>query len=626
MKSLRVAELPSSGWGHHYEVGRRYRDLVERLTVLAQHQPVQYRRRVLLAALGGYAVILAMVLLLVGVAVLCIGAIFFAKGFAGFGIKFAIIASLLAFGVARSMVIPAYRPEGRRLLQSDAPRLFALIEMTRRSVGGPTIDAVYLTDELNASMAQPPRFLIFGVRNFLTIGLPLMQSLTADELASVIAHELGHSVGDHGKSAAFVYRVRTRWMQLSERLPDGLVAGLLRRFFSWYGPWFNAYSFVLARSQEYEADRIAAQFTSPAIAGSALTRIDLQAHRFGEHWNEVWRESRVSAAPTVMPYIAAREALRSTDCNEFLLARALARSTDLNDTHPSLADRIAAWGLTAKLPDPLRVSAAEDLLGELEVELIQRFDDEWWSSNKQWWELGHTQAAGEAEEHVQLRDLIHDGGMTLDDHQRYIELTELIENPVAANEARRRALADFPDAHVIRFHLGASLLELGEMEGVQHIESAIESWPAIGTAGYRLIIDHLRALDDEDVPHYVQLLEESEAIDEIANVESSSIDESVTLEPLELPPEAREKLSGALRPIEGLKWVAAGQRTLKTRNERQIVFAFDCTDTVSAQYVLDQVGEAMLPNGDYLGFRYTRSEKWLVKALNGLEGSGLFVR
>jgi Zn-dependent protease with chaperone function len=626
LKSLRVAELPSTGWGYHYEVGRRYRALVEQLSVFSRQQPDAYRRRVFLAALGGYAVILAVVLLLIGVAALCIGAIFFAKGFAGFGIKFAFVAGLLAFGVARSMVIERYRPDGVRLSEADAPLLFALIEQIRRIVGGPGIDAVYVSDELNASMAQPPRFMIFGARNLLTIGLPLMQSLTRDELASVVAHELGHSVGDHGRSAAFVYRVRMRWMQLSERLPDGLVAGLLRRFFSWYGPWFNAYSFVLARSQEYEADRIAARFTSPEIAASALTRIDLQAERFGQHWNAVWRESRHSDAPAAMPYGAAREALRSAEFEQVSLGRLLARLTDLNDTHPSLADRLAAWGVPAGLPRPLQVSAAEELLGDLEAELVHRFDEEWWAANQNWWEHWNAQAKEEAAEHQRLEDLIRGGAATLDDHTRYIELAELIEGLGAANDARRRALVEFPDAHLVRFQLGAGLLELGDGEGVQHIENAIAQWPAIGTAGYRLIIDHLRASAASDVEPYVKLLEQSEAIDEIASAEANSIDEGAILAPLELGAEARSQLGASLGAIEGLKWVVAGQRTLKTRGERQIIFAFDCKDDFSPQLILDQIGELMLPNGDYLGFRQTRSEKWLVKALNSLEGSALFVR
>ena len=62
-------------------------------------------------------------------------------------------------------------------------------------------------------------------------------------------------------------------MTLEERRQFGTFA--FRWFFEWYAPYFNAYSFVLARSNEYEADAMAARVTSPQDAAAALVAIEL---------------------------------------------------------------------------------------------------------------------------------------------------------------------------------------------------------------------------------------------------------------------------------------------------------------------------------------------------------------
>ena len=51
------------------------------------------------------------------------------------------------------------------------------------------------------------------------------------------------------------------WFQLLERVQKIRHKGsfIFENFFNWYAPFFSAYSFVLARMDEYEADRCAVQ-------------------------------------------------------------------------------------------------------------------------------------------------------------------------------------------------------------------------------------------------------------------------------------------------------------------------------------------------------------------------------
>jgi Zn-dependent protease with chaperone function len=206
-RSLRVPDA-SSGWIGGEHVGREFQGLVERLSEEAALHPNAYRRRVIFAGLLGYAfigIVLVMLLAIVGAS---IAALSVAGSGAALQLKIAFVAGLVAFVLFRAMIVGKYVPEGTLVTPAEAPELFGMISHVQRKVGGRRIDEVYITDEMNASIAQPSRFGIFGVRNILSLGLPLMHSLSRAELMAVIAHELGHSVGAHGQWAAWVYRVR----------------------------------------------------------------------------------------------------------------------------------------------------------------------------------------------------------------------------------------------------------------------------------------------------------------------------------------------------------------------------------------------------------------------------------
>jgi Zn-dependent protease with chaperone function len=73
---------------------------------------------------------------------------------------------------------------------------------------------------MNAGVQQVPRFGIFGSRNFLVLGLPLLQAVTPTELRAVVAHELAHLSRSHGRVNVWLYRIRATWGQLLESLEE----------------------------------------------------------------------------------------------------------------------------------------------------------------------------------------------------------------------------------------------------------------------------------------------------------------------------------------------------------------------------------------------------------------------
>jgi hypothetical protein len=109
----------------------------------------------------------------------------------------------------------------------------------------------------------------------LTLGLPLLLVLSPAQLRAVVAHELGHSSGNHGRFSGWIYRLSRVWSRLIAPDSEGRRAAspLLDGFFHRFAPFFAAYTFVLQRENEYAADRCSVEITSARDAAEALVRV-----------------------------------------------------------------------------------------------------------------------------------------------------------------------------------------------------------------------------------------------------------------------------------------------------------------------------------------------------------------
>ncbi|WP_165799539.1 M48 family metallopeptidase [Sphingomonas oleivorans] len=606
-------------------IDARFAGLVERLRVEAERHPLAYRRKVVLAGLLGYAYVLTVLLALLAGTGAMIWMLIVARGAAAIEAKLGIFLGLSAFALIRALMIEAEAPAGILIDRAAAPDLFALLDRLRAQVNGPAIHTVYIGDEFNAAIMQQPRFMIFGNRNILTIGLPLLQGLSKDEAAAVIAHEFGHFVGGHGHWAAFIYRIRKRWMQIAERLPRGIVAAVLRLFFRRYGPWFNAYSFVLARAQEYEADRLAARALSPALAAAALIRVTTRGDRFAASWTGVWGEAVSRPDPSTMPYRTAASYLREEAEDELsVLEYALERMTGLDDTHPCLKDRLAAIGSDPVLPPPFAASAAETLLGGRAEELADELDRNWWNAHGNWWRTLHQMRQDEIAERDALAARLESGDARKAEYQRHAELVAEMDGASAAIPFYRKLLDRFPDAADVRYQLGAALLYAGDDAGIVELETAAQIWRGLGAPAYRTIIGHLHATgrQDEAEPYFVRL-DAAEAHDEQAAAEANQIDAQAELLPLLLSDEDRRRIADTLAGISGLKSLRAARRKLLFGDRDQIIFLAYPGKGTDPQQLVDAITPILLEYGDTLGFGAHGTTRWLGKKLRAIPGNQL---
>jgi hypothetical protein len=268
-------------------------------------------------------------------------------------------------------------------------------------------------------------------------------------------------------------------------------------------PYYNAYTFVLSRQQEYEADRTAVTVFGATASAAALVRSTLLGRWFEQHfWPTLYRQAAHRPQPAFMPYGAMRAAFDASHgqwARPELLAAAWSEQSGLDDTHPALRDRLAACGQTAQLPPPATTCAADVLLGPATTRrLIAEFDHAWWSAERKDWRARCREASqGRARlaELAELATLTGPAALALPDMFEYALLSAELQSVAVAAPLLLHLLArpggPFPRADYV---YGAMLLEAGDARGLLHLEAAAGAdhglTDAAGRLGYSFVLRH----------------------------------------------------------------------------------------------------------------------------------------
>ncbi|MEG3896476.1 MULTISPECIES: M48 family metalloprotease [unclassified Microcoleus] len=461
--------------------------LVGKLEKFSKSNPGNYRLRVALFAALGYAyifLVLAGLLALIGVVVL---SIVYGNRISANTIKFAILLLFIACVIVRSLWVTFPPPQGLKLNRDQVPYLFALVDELTTKLQAPRFHNILLNQQFNAAVVQIPRLGIFGWQeNYLLLGLPLMQSLSLEQLKAVLAHELGHLSGNHSRFAAWIYRIRKTWMQIYERLHQSEQHGataLFNRFLEWYWPAFNAYSFILARMNEYEADRCAAQLAGKRTAAEALINVELRA-RFLEtsFWKDIHKQMEHQADPPDNVYSSMLTVLHSPiaeDNNKLWLKQALAEKTNNADTHPCLTDRLQSLGYSTtkaqKLSQPatIQISAAEHLLGTALQQFATQFDRDWKEAAATPWRQRYAYLQQTLDKLQALEQKAQIQTLAEQEVWEQVCYTLELRRDEAALPLLQDVLKNQPDHAEANYTIGRILLQKADPAGIACIEKAI---------------------------------------------------------------------------------------------------------------------------------------------------------
>ncbi|HEX8245318.1 MAG TPA: M48 family metalloprotease, partial [Longimicrobium sp.] len=379
--------------------------------------------------------------------------------------------------VGRALWVRVDPPEGIPVTAAQAPQLFAMIGELRRTLRTRPVHVVLVSGEVNAGMMQVPRLGIFGWhRNYLQLGLPLLQGLSSEQARAVVAHELAHLSARHSRRTVWVYRVRQTWHRLAGRLAeDGQrPSGIFGAFFRWYVPFFDAFTLVESRENELEADRLAASAAGRGAMAAALARVAvLDRYDSDVFWPSFTALVADHPAPPHGP-LAVRQVAADERASHWLRER-LEEPNDAFQTHPQLGTRLQALEAGEMPPEALGAperSAAELWLGPLQDALSEQLDRAWIAAAREGWARQHHEIRAGRERLDELDRLAGAGSL---DAARALERTWLLEQhrkevdvlPLYADLA-----AAAPGAAAVRYHLGRVLLARGDEAGLAHLQAA----------------------------------------------------------------------------------------------------------------------------------------------------------
>jgi Zn-dependent protease with chaperone function len=472
----------------------QFDSLVARLEHDAARNAGFYRLKLGAFATLGYIYIFGVIVLLLVV----IAGLIAAAGTSALVVKLIIPIVVLIGVVMKSLWVKLDAPQGLRLAPRDHRQLFETIEAVRRATRAPRAHTVLLTNELNAAIVQVPRLGMFGwQKNYLILGLPLLQLLSAEEFKAVLAHELGHLSGAHGRFGAWIYRIRAGWARLAETMRDNQHWGsfLFVPFFDWYAPKFAAYSFVQARRQEHEADGLAAAAFGATPLANALVRLDLKGEDLQRnYWPGIFAAADKHPTPSESPY----RGLLSAERRGFMpqapgqLQQALQRKTSTADTHPCLSDRLAALERPAGVPPPVAESAAEALLADKLGALVEHFDKEWQAGVAEWWRSRHEHvrkgreklAAAAQRSPAEMNDVeLFEHALLVEEFDDAEKAFELYKSLVLERGAQRGA----------KFAYARALLQRGDDSAIAMLEEVMRDVPETTLAACDIIVGYLQA-------------------------------------------------------------------------------------------------------------------------------------
>jgi Zn-dependent protease with chaperone function len=469
-------------------------NLIRPLESFAEAKPGLYRFRVGLLAALGYVYLLVVVSVLLAI----VGVTLYSVRFNWLMMKILWIPLALVGLVLRSLWITIPVPDGTELKHEQAPRLFELIKEVSEALSGPPVHHVLVSDEFNASIVQIPQFGMFGwLRNYVVVGLPLLRALNPAEFRAVLAHEVGHLSGKHGRFTGWIYRLRRSWIEVLTQVhyERQYASFLFEPFLKWYAPYLNAYSFVLARAQERKADKYAVELAGKEVAAVTLVRLMAKERGLMENfWPSFFRQSRAEAKTPRDPFVQMLSGLDqpigSTNTQKWFF-EALRVPTGYEDTHPALGDRLAAIGFAKEGPevtalmdgllkaDEQQQSAASYYLQEVPEDFLASQNRLWRERIAHSWSESHERIKQFRKRLEELDAQAQARALTLEEQWKRVFILTQVEDRASAIPSIQAILTEHPDHVGAQFTMGAILLEQQNAEGVKHLEKAMQVNPAL---------------------------------------------------------------------------------------------------------------------------------------------------
>jgi Zn-dependent protease with chaperone function len=561
------------------EQQEKFELLVRQLEKYARSHPAQYRIKVGLLAVFGYIYVLSVFLLLLGI-IWGLRQLLVTSSSLDLDSAFNSMAFLISLGIVRLFWTHTKAPKGLTINRKQAPELYRIIDRLTEKLQAPKCDRIFITDELNAGVWQRPRLGFLGwYQNYLFLGLPLMQALSPGQFQAVLAHELGHLSGNHSRFANWIYRLRKIWFELTEQFQDSENSGfaLFQLFFNWYSPYFSAYSFVLARANEYEADRCGVEMAGVQNEADADINLAVYSHFvyksfFPSIYQQADRQPKPLGDTITQLMQQLKIGITPKDASKWLES-ALLQTTDYEDTHPCLVDRLTAIGYDftqVKLPEPEVKTAAEYYLGELLWVCAEALDRQWEETATASWQRLYQKAQYKRHNLATLNEKANRlVPLTVEEMWKRACLTENLHDPQKGLPLFRQVLASSPNHPLSNYQLGKILLEKNDASGIDYLQKALIGDPELVIPCCDLLSDFYQTQGDREWAQFYRKKSQEHYEDwKRSQKERDRFNFNLTLLPHQLPQEEVRQLSEQLASYLEIKKAYLVRQKMKTFPEK----------------------------------------------------------
>jgi hypothetical protein len=267
----------------------------------------------------------------------------------------------------------------------------------------------------------------------------------------------------------------------------------------WYAPYFNAYTFVLARTDEYRADAASAELVGARHAAHALKRVNLIGPHYHRFIQQVYARANDEPAPPsdLMQRWAdlGRVGEQEAETRRWL-DEALDRQGHFTDTHPTLRARLSALPFDADAMHALPPlveghSASQAWFGSALDGLRDELQQRWVDQVATGWRERHDTVQTER---ARLRELRAQPERGIDAELEMLNLATRHEPDTDLREALAQFNAAHPDQPGGLFLEGLALLDKGEYAGLARLDRAMELDPDAIKPGceraYRFLMAH----------------------------------------------------------------------------------------------------------------------------------------
>jgi hypothetical protein len=289
------------------------------------------------------------------------------------------------------------RIQGVKLSKELAPGLYALLARVRKFASRPAIKAIVLTDQFELRIEETPRFgYPFWTRNTLVVGLPLLQTLSQEQLHSLLTRRLCQYASGRMRPCHWLFRTRLLWRKYLAALGQSQRFGLapMRWFFSIYTPLFELLTLPAARLDELAADSAALEWLNDrdyfaALKSSIVAEVFLDAY----YWRKVHQAALKNPAATLSPFAKLEHVsghLKSEPFRRKWLQGAFAAEQDFCQPTPALRLRMENIGHSMLRDVPIvEQTAAVACLGDARKNYVPLIDKLWRSTSFAQWKADY---------------------------------------------------------------------------------------------------------------------------------------------------------------------------------------------------------------------------------------------